>query len=100
MSVGVIIASVIIFFKEEWKVADPICTYVFSVIVCFTVSKVVKSCVMVLMEGAPEKMDLKKLMNQVDQLENVADIHDFHVWSISLGKTAMSAHIKCKANPM
>lgn len=52
------------------------------------------------MEGAPEKMDLKKLMNQVDQLENVADIHDFHVWSISLGKTAMSAHIKCKANPM
>ena len=55
---------------------------------------------MVLMEGAPDKMDLKKLMNQVDSIPDVADIHDFHVWSISLGKTAMSAHVKCKANPM
>ena len=42
MSVGVIIAATIIYFKEDWKVADPICTYLFSVIVCFTVSKVVK----------------------------------------------------------
>jgi len=52
------------------------------------------------MEGAPEKMDLLKLMNEVDKIEGVADIHDFHVWSISLGKTAMSAHIKCTENPM
>lgn len=42
MSIGVIIAATIIFFKEDWKVADPICTYLFSIIVCFTVSKVVK----------------------------------------------------------
>ena len=42
MSVGVIIAAIIIYFKEDWKIADPICTYVFSIIVCFTVSKVVK----------------------------------------------------------
>lgn len=47
------------------------------------------------MEGAPEKMDVKALMNKVDKIENVTNIHDFHVWSISLGKTAMSAHILC-----
>jgi len=41
MSVGVIIAATIIWFQPTWKIADPICTYLFSVIVCFTVSKVV-----------------------------------------------------------
>ena len=66
MSIGVIIAATIIYFKEDWKIADPICTYLFSIIVCFTVSKVVKSCVMVLMEGAPEKMDVTAVMNKVD----------------------------------
>ena len=41
MSIGVIIAAVFIYINEDWKVADPICTYFFSIIVCFTVSKVI-----------------------------------------------------------
>ena len=42
MSVGVIIAATIIYFLPNAKIADPLCTYLFSLIVCFTVSKVVK----------------------------------------------------------
>lgn len=56
MSIGVIIAAVFIYINEDWKIADPICTYLFSVIVCTTVSRVVKDCVIVLMEGAPKDM--------------------------------------------
>ena len=37
MSIGVIIAATIIYFKPEWRIADPICTFVFSVIVVVTV---------------------------------------------------------------
>jgi len=47
------------------------------------------------MEGAPPKMDVQGLMAKVNKVEFVSEIHDFHVWSISLGKTAMSAHVKC-----
>lgn len=40
-SVGVILAALIIYFKSEYKWADPLCTFVFSVIVLFTTLPVV-----------------------------------------------------------
>ena len=36
MSIGVIIASIIIYFDENLWMADPICTFVFSIIVFVT----------------------------------------------------------------
>jgi solute carrier family 30 (zinc transporter), member 2 len=58
MSIGVIIASVIIYFKPEWKIADPMCTYLFSVIICFTTIPVFKECVFVLLEATPGEIDI------------------------------------------
>jgi len=58
MSIGVCTASTFIYFQPTWMIADPICTFVFSVIVCFTVTPIVKSCINVLMEGAPSEIDL------------------------------------------
>ena len=53
MSVGVIIAATIIFFDENLWWVDPICTYVFSIIVVFTTIPIFKSCIKVKMEGTP-----------------------------------------------
>jgi len=49
-SIGVIIASVLIYFYPEAKIADPICTYIFSILVIITTVPVFKSCMQVLME--------------------------------------------------
>ena len=57
MSIGVCISSCFIYFQPTWMIADPICTFVFSVIVCFTVTPIVKNCINVLMEGAPDEID-------------------------------------------
>ena len=59
MSVGVIIAATIIYFDENLWWVDPICTYVFSVIVVFTTIPIIKSCIHVMMEGAPRAFDLE-----------------------------------------
>lgn len=58
MSIGVCIAGTIIYFFPKATVADPICTFVFSVIVCMTLRPIVKNCLNVLMEGAPENVDI------------------------------------------
>lgn len=42
MSIGVCIAAAVIYYEPTWTIADPICTYVFSIIVCYTVTGVVK----------------------------------------------------------
>lgn len=49
-SVGVIIAAVVIFFRPEWALIDPICTFLFSVIVVFTTIPITKDCIAILME--------------------------------------------------
>jgi cation diffusion facilitator family transporter len=57
-SVGVVIASFIIYFKPDWKVVDPLCTFVFSIIVIFTTFSITKKCISILMEATPYKSEI------------------------------------------
>lgn len=63
MSVGVIIAAIVINIRPDWTIVDPLCTYLFSVIIMMTSVPVFRDCIMVLMEATPGNID-------VDQLEN------------------------------
>ena len=58
MSVGVIIAAILIYFVPSFWYADPICTYLFSIIVMFTTIPIVKNCIRILMEGTPLNINL------------------------------------------
>jgi zinc transporter 2 len=57
-SIGVVIAALIIFFKPEWHIADPICTYIFTVLCMFTTIPIFRECVSVLMEATPRSLDI------------------------------------------
>lgn len=94
MSVGVIIAATIIYLKPEWKIADPLCTYLFSVIVCITTFPTIKSCFIVLMEVAPQELSIDQIKEEILALESVKEIHEFHLWSISVGKLSLSVHVE------
>lgn len=83
MSCGVILAAVIIYIWPQAKIADPICTYLFSVIVGFTSFPVVKECIKVLMEGTPNELDVADLKSDIYNTEGVEEMHDFHSWAIS-----------------
>ncbi|NXQ84279.1 ZNT8 protein, partial [Nyctibius grandis] len=50
-SISVLISALIIFFKPEYKIADPICTFVFSIFVLATTITILKDILIVLMEG-------------------------------------------------
>ena len=53
-SLGVFTAALIIFFKPEWKIVDPICTFIFSVLVLGTTISILRNTMNVLMEGKIE----------------------------------------------
>jgi len=98
ISVGVIIAALIITWNPNWWYADPICTYLFSVIVFVTTVPIIKNCVKIIMEGTPKNISLEMLTNDILNLdkENIIDVHDLHVWQIAQGRNTMSAHLKSK----
>lgn len=67
----------------------------------FTTFPVTKRCMQVLMEGTPEAFDTKLLVKDIWALndlgdKDVLDVHDLHVWSISVGKLAMTVHLKSR----
>lgn len=96
LTIGVIIASIVIYFRPEWQIADPICTFVFSFLVCFTVIPILRKCFVILMEGAPENINLEELWQAIQNVDPDMEINELHVWSISQGKNAFNAHLVTK----
>lgn len=92
-SLGVFIASLTIYFKPEWRIMDPICTFIFSVLVLITTFNIIKDVLLVLMEGSPRGVDLKEVMDTLLSTEGVKRVHNLRIWALSLDKVAMSAHI-------
>ena len=93
-SIGVIIASILIYFYPEAQIADPICTYLFSILVIITTIPVFKACLQVLMEQVPTGINAKSLKEKVEKIDYVETVDDFHVWALAGGKNFMTCHIK------
>ena len=70
-SAGVIVAAVIIYVKPDWTIADPICTFLFSILVMFTTVPIFKDCMRILMESSPESISSMDVYNSILELEMV-----------------------------
>jgi len=64
-SIGVIIAATCIYIWPEAKLADPICTYLFSILVILTTIPVFKDCIYLLLEATPKGLDILQLKNDI-----------------------------------
>lgn len=92
-SIGVIIASIIVYCQPTWDIADPLCTLMFSVIVVSTTGPIIKQCAQVLMEGTPLHVSTASLEADLAKIDGVYEVHDLHVWSLSVGKLSLSVHL-------
>ncbi|CEM07003.1 unnamed protein product [Vitrella brassicaformis CCMP3155] len=99
-SLGVLIAALCIWYNPEWHLADPICTLIFSAFVMWTTTEIVREAVNILMEGTPEHIDLSQLQLDLSNIKGVVDVHDLHVWSLSVGSPALAVHIVAGEEPM
>ncbi|XP_063694585.1 proton-coupled zinc antiporter SLC30A2-like isoform X2 [Bolinopsis microptera] len=97
-SLGVLVAAFLIKFNPTWSLADPICTLVFSVIVLFTTLTIMKDAVHVLMEGVPNNINYKMMEDDLKELSGVVAIHNLHVWSLTLDKSALAVHLAIDPN--
>ena len=52
-----------------------------------------KASMNVLLEGVPDGMSLAEVRSAITAVDGVRDVHDFHVWTITSGKTSLTAHI-------
>ena len=64
-SIGVIIAATIIYVWPEYTLADPICTFIFSILVMFTTFTIVRDCLRILMEATPRNVNYQEIKNSI-----------------------------------
>ncbi|ARS38162.1 cation transporter (plasmid) [Pontibacter actiniarum] len=91
-SVGVIIAGVIMW-TTGWYYADPILSAGIGLFILPRTWVLLKEAVGVLLEGTPSDVNIEELRKSIAALEGVEEVHDLHVWSLTSGVNAMSAHV-------
>ena len=98
MSIGVITAATVIYFRPDLWWFDPICTFAFAIMILVTSYPTLKSCVDVMMEGTPENIDVSQLEQDIweQNKADIIDVHDMHCWALSMGKISFTVHIKSR----
>ena len=91
-SVQVIIAAGLIW-ASGWSWIDPVVSMLIAALVVYSAWSLLRQSVAVLMESAPGDVDVDALHHALLHLPGVTGVHDLHVWSITSGLTALSAHI-------
>ena len=95
-SVGVIIAATLIFFWPELWYVDPICTYIFAIIVLWTTRLTFWQCVVLILETVPPHLDVNKMKARLERIDGIQEVHDIHVWSLNNDKFSFTCHIILK----
>lgn len=91
-SLGVIAAGVIIL-ATGWVYADPLFSVLIAVLILASVWGVLRDSVLVLLEAAPRGIDPAEVGRSLASYPGVVDVHDLHVWTITSGFPALSAHV-------
>ncbi len=91
-SVSVIGAAVVIW-TTGWFRADPIASLLVCAGILWGSWSLIRDSVNILLEGAPAHIEVPKVMRAMQAVPGVRRIHDVHIWTITSGMEAMSAHV-------
>ncbi|KIO75787.1 cation transporter [Pedobacter lusitanus] len=94
-SIGVIAAGVIML-TTGWYYADPLLSAGIGLFILPRTWILLKESIGVLLEGTPKEVNMAELRSSVLGVEGVQDMHDLHVWVLTSGVNAMTAHIVLK----
>ena len=91
-SVGVVISGILIW-GFGWTIADPVVSVIIALLILLSSWRLMAKVIHVLLEGAPEHIDIYHLCSRLEAVQGVTLIHDIHVWTLSPGNEALSAHV-------
>jgi cobalt-zinc-cadmium efflux system protein len=91
-SVAVLVGGWVIM-RYNWTVIDPILTMVIAVYILVHSYGMLRETISILMESAPEGFPLAAMIQSIERMEHVRDVHHVHVWRLSERETALEAHV-------
>jgi cobalt-zinc-cadmium efflux system protein len=75
-----------------WAIADPIASILMTALIVRGSWKLVRESVDILLESTPSHIDVAEVRRRLEAIEDVESVHDLHVWTLTSGVVALSAH--------
>lgn len=91
-SVAAISAGIVIV-TTGWTPIDPLLSLLVAMLILVSALRLLREVVHVLMEGVPLQIQLESVGRDLAALPGVQRVHDLHVWTLSSGTVALSAHL-------
>ena len=91
-SIGVIVAAVV-WGITGWTWVDPVIGAVIGVFILPRAWRLGREALQVLVQAAPERLDIPALQRELATIAGVVDVHDVHVWTLTSEMEVATAHL-------
>ncbi len=91
-SVGAMVAAAIILLTG-WRYADPLISVAIGLLILGSSWKLLRDSTNILLEATPRGLDAGEIGRRMAAAEGVVEVHDLHIWTITSGFPALSAHV-------
>jgi len=91
-SLAVLVAATVVI-TTGLTVADPLASAAIALLIVPRTWGLLRQAVNVLLEGTPAHLELTEIEAAMTRVPGVRRVHDLHVWTLTSGREAMSAHV-------
>jgi cobalt-zinc-cadmium efflux system protein len=91
-SAAAIVAGIVIT-VSGWNAADALFSALIGLLIVWSSWHLIREATNVLLEGTPAHINLAAVEDAILATEGVTDVHDLHIWTITSGHEALSAHV-------
>ncbi|HET7754424.1 MAG TPA: cation diffusion facilitator family transporter [Anaeromyxobacteraceae bacterium] len=92
-SVGVLSGAAVMYFRPDLRWVDPALSVAISLLILWGALQLIFEITDILMEGVPRHIDVDRVSRAMGTAVGVVAVHDLHIWTISSGLYALSAHL-------
>jgi cobalt-zinc-cadmium efflux system protein len=90
--IGTAVAGAVIVLTG-WQRADSVAALVVVALMFWAAWRLLRDAGRILLQGAPEHLDLADVRTHLREVPHVLDVHDLHAWTVSSGSPTLSAHV-------
>lgn len=98
VSSALVIVAGLVILLTGWTLADVIAGALIALFILPRTWALLRQAVNVLLEGAPPHLDVPEIEDALRAAPAVRRVHDLHVWTLTSGRDAMSAHVVVEAD--
>ncbi|MDQ5855322.1 MAG: cation diffusion facilitator family transporter, partial [Actinomycetota bacterium] len=88
-----VLGAALVMLATGWRQADPVASLVIVALIVPRALALLREAAHVLLEGVPRGVDAAEVHRVLCAVPGVRGVHDLHLWTITAGRHAISAHL-------